>query len=154
MDQWKVPGLEVEMLAEGMWLERPTDMAKAWPEVWANAKAAKNCKSPRAVMSGSFAQELSSSPALLISLSVSPRPSSPAGFPDPLGRHALVVRLSPHLRYYPAIRLLPEHCFSFRLRLWSRFPPCHPLATTRTRLDASLSISVMGEPEVRGSKGR
>src|SRR6266436_1406228 len=27
-------------------------------------------------------------PALLISLSVSPRPSSPAGFPDPLGRHA------------------------------------------------------------------
>src|SRR5207244_4257710 len=38
----------------------------------------------------------------------------------------LVVRLSPHLRYYPAVRLLPEHCFSFRLRLWSRFPRCHP----------------------------
>src|SRR5207253_10955650 len=33
-------------------------------------------------------KELSTSPALLISLSVSPRPSSPAGFPDPLGRHA------------------------------------------------------------------
>src|SRR6266566_5047783 len=38
----------------------------------------------------------------------------------------LVVRLSPHLRYYPAVRPLPEHRFSFHLRLWSRFPRCHP----------------------------
>jgi len=33
-------------------------------------------------------RELSTSPALLISLSVSPRPSSPAAFPDTLRRQA------------------------------------------------------------------
>jgi len=38
----------------------------------------------------------------------------------------LVARLSPRFRYYPAVRLLPEHRFSFRWRLWSRFPRCHP----------------------------
>jgi hypothetical protein len=41
VEEWAVPGLEVEMEAEGIWLESPTDMAKAWPAVWATAKAAK-----------------------------------------------------------------------------------------------------------------
>jgi hypothetical protein len=30
------------MEAEGIWLESPTDMAKAWPGVWKNAKAARD----------------------------------------------------------------------------------------------------------------
>ena len=43
--EWKAPGLEVEMLAEGMWLDSPTDMAKAWPKVWATAEAARRWQS-------------------------------------------------------------------------------------------------------------
>jgi hypothetical protein len=40
--EWDAPGLEVEMVAEGVWLESPADMAKAWPDVWADAMAARN----------------------------------------------------------------------------------------------------------------
>jgi putative DNA primase/helicase len=50
VEEWAVPGLEVEMEAEGIWLESPTDMAKAWPAVWATAKAAKEW------LSGAWAQ--------------------------------------------------------------------------------------------------
>ncbi len=39
---WQAPGLEVEMAAEGIWLESPADIAKAWPEDWPTPQAAKN----------------------------------------------------------------------------------------------------------------
>ncbi len=39
---WTVPGKEVEMAAETVWLESPTDMAEAWPEVWKDRQAAKD----------------------------------------------------------------------------------------------------------------
>jgi hypothetical protein len=42
VDEWRAPGLEVEMVAEGIWLESPTDMSKAWPDDWATAQVAKN----------------------------------------------------------------------------------------------------------------
>jgi len=42
VDGWRPPGLEVEMFAEGVWLESPADMARAWPDVWATAQAAKD----------------------------------------------------------------------------------------------------------------
>ncbi len=35
-------GAEVEMLAEGVWIESPTDMAACWPDVWATEKAAEH----------------------------------------------------------------------------------------------------------------
>jgi hypothetical protein len=41
MVPWQPPGLEIEMLAEGMWLDSPTDMARCWPKVWATEAAAK-----------------------------------------------------------------------------------------------------------------
>jgi putative DNA primase/helicase len=34
-------GAEIEMLAEGVWLDSPSDMAKAWPDVWESEAAAK-----------------------------------------------------------------------------------------------------------------
>jgi len=42
VQEWAAPGLEVEMVAEGIWLESPTDMSKAWPDDWATPMAAKN----------------------------------------------------------------------------------------------------------------
>jgi hypothetical protein len=42
VQEWTAPGLEVEMVAEGVWLESPADMALAWPDVWATEMAAKN----------------------------------------------------------------------------------------------------------------
>jgi len=42
VDEWRAPGLEVEMIAAGVWLESPADMARAWPGVWANEQAARN----------------------------------------------------------------------------------------------------------------
>ena len=36
VDEWRPPGLEVEMVAEGVWLESPGDMALAWPAVMGN----------------------------------------------------------------------------------------------------------------------
>jgi hypothetical protein len=42
VEEWEAPGLEVYMVAEGIWLESPSDMAKAWPEDWATPMAAKN----------------------------------------------------------------------------------------------------------------
>ena len=40
--QWeKVPaGAEVEMLAAGIWLDSPSDMARCWPKVWQTEEAA------------------------------------------------------------------------------------------------------------------
>jgi hypothetical protein len=40
--EWTAPGLEVEMIAERVWLESPADMARAWPEVWSTEQVAKN----------------------------------------------------------------------------------------------------------------
>jgi hypothetical protein len=40
--EWDWPELEVYMVAEGIWLESPADMARAWPDVWATAQAAKD----------------------------------------------------------------------------------------------------------------
>ena len=40
-------GAEVEMLAAGVWLDSPSDMAKAWPKVWATAEAARDWVKPR-----------------------------------------------------------------------------------------------------------
>jgi hypothetical protein len=37
---WEVPSEVYEMLAEGIALTSPVDMVKAWPEVWANTRAA------------------------------------------------------------------------------------------------------------------
>jgi Bifunctional DNA primase/polymerase, N-terminal/Primase C terminal 2 (PriCT-2) len=37
---WKAPSEVYEMLAEGIALTSPVDMVKAWPDVWANEKAA------------------------------------------------------------------------------------------------------------------
>jgi hypothetical protein len=42
VEKWQVPGLDEEMTAEGIWLESPTDMAKAWPDDWATPQAAKD----------------------------------------------------------------------------------------------------------------
>src|SRR5205823_6467904 len=42
VEDWEAPGLEVEMVAEGAWLESPSDMAKVWPDAWANEQAARN----------------------------------------------------------------------------------------------------------------
>jgi putative DNA primase/helicase len=42
VEEWEAPGLEVEMAAEGIWLESPADMSKAWPEDWPTEMAAKN----------------------------------------------------------------------------------------------------------------
>jgi putative DNA primase/helicase len=42
VDEWRAPGLEVEMIAAGVWVESPADMARAWPGVWANEQAARN----------------------------------------------------------------------------------------------------------------
>jgi hypothetical protein len=42
VQEWEAPGHEVEMVAEGIWLESPADMARAWPDVWATAKAARD----------------------------------------------------------------------------------------------------------------
>jgi hypothetical protein len=39
---WDGPELEVYMVAEGIWLESPADMSKAWPAVWATPMAANN----------------------------------------------------------------------------------------------------------------
>jgi putative DNA primase/helicase len=39
---WVGPELEVYMVAEGIWLESPADMAAAWPDVWATPMAANN----------------------------------------------------------------------------------------------------------------
>jgi hypothetical protein len=52
IEEWSVPGREVEMAAEGVWLESPTDMAAAWPEVWATAKAAE--RSPESLNRESY----------------------------------------------------------------------------------------------------
>ena len=55
------------------------------------------------------------------------RPSSPAAFPDPLGRRSLLVtRLSPRFRYYPAVRLLPEHLLPISLALIGSLTPVPP----------------------------
>jgi hypothetical protein len=42
VQEWTTPGLEIEPLAAGVWLESPADMARAWPGVWATAKAARD----------------------------------------------------------------------------------------------------------------
>jgi putative DNA primase/helicase len=42
--EWVAPGKETEMEAEGVRLDSPTDMAKAWPAVWASPEAAKEWK--------------------------------------------------------------------------------------------------------------
>jgi hypothetical protein len=42
VDDWRPPGLEVEMVAEGVWLESPADMSKAWPDDWPTPQAAKD----------------------------------------------------------------------------------------------------------------
>ena len=42
VSEWSPPGQEWEMAAEGVWLTSPTDMAKAWPKVWADVQAAKD----------------------------------------------------------------------------------------------------------------
>jgi hypothetical protein len=42
VSDWDVPGLEICMVAEGIWLESPADMARAWPEDWPTEMAAKN----------------------------------------------------------------------------------------------------------------
>jgi putative DNA primase/helicase len=42
IDDWRPPGLEVEMIAEGVWLKSAADMARAWPDVWATAQAARD----------------------------------------------------------------------------------------------------------------
>jgi hypothetical protein len=39
---WDWPELEVYMVAEGIWLESPADMAAAWPDVWPTPMAANN----------------------------------------------------------------------------------------------------------------
>ena len=39
--EWATPGKAIEMLAEGVWLESPADMARAWPAVWETPRAAK-----------------------------------------------------------------------------------------------------------------
>jgi Bifunctional DNA primase/polymerase, N-terminal/Primase C terminal 2 (PriCT-2) len=36
VEEWRAPGLEVEAIADGVWLESPADMARAWPDVWAS----------------------------------------------------------------------------------------------------------------------
>ena len=43
--QWQTPGLDVDMVAEGIEIESPSDMAKCWPETWKNEKAAKHWRS-------------------------------------------------------------------------------------------------------------
>jgi hypothetical protein len=40
-------GSEVEMLAEGVWLASPADMAKCWPGVWPTAEVARDCLKAR-----------------------------------------------------------------------------------------------------------
>jgi hypothetical protein len=40
--EWQAPSLEVEMAIEGIWLESPADMSRAWPAVWATPQAAKD----------------------------------------------------------------------------------------------------------------
>jgi putative DNA primase/helicase len=52
VEEWRLPGREVEMAAEGIWLESPTDMATSWPEVWATAKAAE--RSPESLNRESY----------------------------------------------------------------------------------------------------
>jgi hypothetical protein len=42
--EWVAPGKETEMEAEGVWLDSPTDMAKAWPAVWGSPEAANQWK--------------------------------------------------------------------------------------------------------------
>jgi len=42
--EWVAPGKETEMEAEGVWLDSPTDITKAWPAVWASPEAAKEWK--------------------------------------------------------------------------------------------------------------
>jgi hypothetical protein len=42
--EWVAPGKETEMEAEGVRLSSPTDMAKAWPAVWASPEAANQWK--------------------------------------------------------------------------------------------------------------
>ena len=39
--QWSPPGEEVEMLADGVVLDSPADMAAAWPGVWSTPSAAR-----------------------------------------------------------------------------------------------------------------
>jgi hypothetical protein len=40
--EWKPPGLDTIMSAEGVVLHSPTDIAKAWPDVWGDREAARN----------------------------------------------------------------------------------------------------------------
>jgi Primase C terminal 2 (PriCT-2)/Bifunctional DNA primase/polymerase, N-terminal len=42
VQEWAAPGLEIEMVVEGIWLESPADMARAWPDDWATEQVAKN----------------------------------------------------------------------------------------------------------------
>ena len=42
VDEWRPPSLEVEMAVEGIWLESPADLARAWPSVWRTPQAAKD----------------------------------------------------------------------------------------------------------------
>ena len=42
--EWAAPGKETEMEAEGVWLDSPTDIAKAWPAVWETPRAALDWK--------------------------------------------------------------------------------------------------------------
>lgn len=41
VDLWQVPGEEVVMAADGVVLDSPSDMIKAWPAIWSSEEAAK-----------------------------------------------------------------------------------------------------------------
>jgi hypothetical protein len=42
VEEWVAPSKVWEMAAEGIWLESPSDMARAWPGLWKDADSAKN----------------------------------------------------------------------------------------------------------------
>jgi Primase C terminal 2 (PriCT-2) len=42
VEQWAAPSPVVEMVVEGIWLESPSDMSRAWPDVWSTEQVAKN----------------------------------------------------------------------------------------------------------------
>jgi hypothetical protein len=49
VQEWTRPGLEIEMLVEGVYLESPADMARAWPGVWATEKKARDWRTVKGV---------------------------------------------------------------------------------------------------------
>ena len=42
VEEWRPPGLDAVMGAEGVFLTRPADIAKAWPETWSSNQAVKD----------------------------------------------------------------------------------------------------------------